>query len=45
LGNGHFENLGKSPKTPKTTYFWVRSMDFWPESLALGAEEWVSGFF
>jgi hypothetical protein len=45
LTYGHFEILGKFPKTPKTTYFRVRSMNFWPESPALGVEKWISGFF
>jgi hypothetical protein len=36
---GHFEILGECPKTPKTTYFWVRLMDVWPESPASGLEK------
>ena len=45
LAQGRFEILGKCPKTPKTTCFWVRLMDFWPESPASGVENWISGFF
>ena len=45
LANGRFEILGKCPKTPKTTCFWVRLMDFWPESPASGVEKWISDFF
>ena len=45
LAHGRFEILGKCPKTPKTTCFWVRLMDFWPESPASGVEKWISGFF
>jgi hypothetical protein len=25
--------------------FWVRSMDLWPESPALGVENWIPSFF
>jgi hypothetical protein len=39
LAYGRFEILGKCPKTPKTTCFWVRLMDFWPESPASGVEK------
>ena len=45
LSYGHFEISGKYPKTPKTTYFWVRLIDLWPGSPALGVEKWISGFF
>jgi hypothetical protein len=47
FAHGRFEILGKYPKTPKTTCFWVRLMDFWPESPAsgVGVEKRISGFF
>jgi hypothetical protein len=45
FAHGRFEILGKCPKTPKATCFWVRLMDFWPESPASGVEKWISGFF
>jgi hypothetical protein len=45
LARGRFEILGKYPKTPKTTRFWVRLMDFWPESPASGVEKAFSVSF
>jgi hypothetical protein len=45
LANGHLGILGECPETPKTTYFWVRLMGFWPGSSASGVEKWISGFF
>jgi hypothetical protein len=47
LAHGHFEIWRKHPKAPKATYFWVRLMDFWPESPVSGVKKkkWIPGFF
>jgi hypothetical protein len=40
----HFGEM-EMPENTQNDVFWVRLMDFWPESPASGVEKWISSIF